>query len=409
MFIILILFEAVNLNAEAVFSGNISTVDPRSGFNALRSPALMTFRAEDNIALGYIYSYLADSSPEIDAAAGGIEYDAKIESDETYNGAVILSSVYHAGKHAWGFGLTKGGEGQVVMKNSETTLEFTPSGIKYISDEDNDVFGLALLFSYSYRVSNRGSIGIQMETQASEISKEKTSKTYSYGSLVESKLVEMDQRRVTSGISAGYFFMGSSYEFGAGFKTGRFGFENREYSYDDKYNNFQNDAEVSNYFMHDDGMGLVTGINIKPFYGLSVAFEAAAGLPYTYEVKECDNDTITLDEYSTEVSMKYAFQFKGGVSYKWGRMVTFGAGGGYLKFKSESEGKDNPASGSTDFNIYQATAGADVKLTYDLSFMLGINYNIIKGTFEQESPAISMKADQANQTVDFITGISMTY
>ncbi|HOP62063.1 MAG TPA: hypothetical protein PK358_01310 [Spirochaetota bacterium] len=411
IFFIIILFLAagIALHAESVFSGNMSSVDPHSGFNALRSPALMSFRTRDDISIGYIYSYLVDSDSDIDAESGGVVFDASNKTDEKYNGAFILSSVYHTGKHSWGIGITKGGDGQIVLSSNKITLENQALLTEYISDEETKVFSASFLLSYSYRLGNRSSVGLQIETQGSEIIKETDSKSYTGGALVEHTVVDSDQMSVTSGVIAGFFYTGGLLEFGAGIKSGRYGFENIEYRYDDKFNGVKNDESISTHFINDEGAGVVTGINIKPSYNLSFAFEAVAGVPYTHEEKRCNEEIYTLDEVSTDVTLDYAFQLKGGVTYKLGRRTTLGAGGSVLKYKSESEDEFDTAEAHMDFTVYQATAGADIKLSYDLSIMFGVNYHLVKGVLEQESPAISMKVRPESHTVDFVTGLSMFY
>lgn len=401
-------FFWINTYAETAFSGNISVVDPRSGFNALRNPALMSFREKDDVSLSYMYSYLAHSGTESDVNLSGAAFDSDARSEQDYDGSFIFSTVAHSGRNAFGLGVSKGGEGQMKFSSSRIVIENQILGVKFVSEEDKTDTGSIISLAYSYRIDNDESFGIQLETSVSSSSRKKNSKAYNPLLSVD-KDIEIEQNRVTSGLSFGYFFTDNEYEFGAGFKTGRYGFENKKYSYRGKIPAAANDREISDYYMHDEGMGFFTGLSIKPSSRFSYAFEAGASLPYSYKVKGCDEEDVALDKFENEISVIYGYALKGGITYKAGNIVTFSAGGSYLRFKSETMNDTDVRVSSLLFNIYQVTAGADFKMSDTLNFMAGINYNLARGELSNNSDSSSMNIKPVNHIIDFMTGFTVIY
>lgn len=402
------LLFCVNSFSETSFSGNLSIVDPRSGFNALRNPALMSFREKDDLSLAYIYSYMAHSEAGSDVALAGAPFDSDVKSDQDYDGAFIFSGVSHSGRSAFGLGITKGGDGQMKFSSSDIVIEKPALGIRFISTEDKTDIGSIIDMSYSYRMDSRQSFGIQLETSVSYSSADKNSKEYN-PALSGNKDVETTRNRIAAGLLFGYFFYDRDFEFGAGFKTGRYGFENKEYKYNDKIAMSENKKKISNYFMQDDGIGLLFGFNMKHSSRLTYAIEAGASIPYSRVEKKCDDSTSALDETENEINVNYGFGVKGGVNYKAMSFVTISAGGSFLRFKSEELDENNVRIGSTVFNLYQITAGADFTVTETMNLQAGLNYNILYGKLNSDSSSVSMDLEPVNHTIDFIAGITYIY
>lgn len=408
IFVFLLFLPEIYLYGETSFSGNISVVDPRSGFNALRNPALMSFREKDDISFSYLYSYLAHSDTEADVNLAGTPFDSDVESEQDYDGSFIFSAVSHSGRYACGLGISKGGEGQMKFSSSRIVIQNQGLGAKFVSEEDKTDTGAIISLAYSYRIDSDESFGIQLETSVSSSTLEKNSKTYN-PALSADKDVEIEQNRITSGLSFGYFFTDKEYEFGAGFKTGRYGIENKKYSYRGKIPAAANDKEISDYYMHDDGISFIAGLNIKPSSRFSYAFEAGTSLPYSYKVKGCDEEAVDLNKYENEVSIRYGYGLKGGITYKAGSIVTFSAGGSYLRFGSDTMNDDNVRVSSARFNIYQVTAGADFRTSDTLNFMAGMNYNLADGELANDNSTTSMKIKPVNQIIDFMAGFTIIY
>ncbi len=398
----------VNSYGETSFSGNLSIVDPRSGFNPLRNPALMSFREKDDLSLAYIYSYLATSETDSDVTLAGVPFDSDVKSDQNYEGAFIFSGVSHSGRSAFGLGITKGGDGEMKFSSTDIVIEKPALGIKYVSTEDKTDIGSIIDLSYSYRIDSNQSFGIQLETSVAYSSTESNTMTYN-PALSGNKDVETTQNRITSGLFFGYFFYDSDFEFGAGFKTGRYGYENKEYKYNDRIAMSENEKKISNYFIQDDGMGLLFGLNLKPSSRFTYAFEAGTSVPYSSAEKKCDDNTAALDERKNEINVNYGFGVKGGLTYRARSFVSVSAGGSYLRFKSEELDQNNMRVGSTVFNLYQITAGADFNVTDTMNLLAGLNYTILYGRLRSDSTSVAMDLKPLNQTIDFIAGITYIY
>lgn len=406
-FVFLFCLCGANLNAETYFSGNVTTVDSRSGFNALRSPALMSFRRTDDCSLSYNYSYLADYSAESDVKIGGAAFDSEINNEENYNAVFSFSNVIHSGDSSYGIGITGGSDGQMRFSSSE--VEISQPGSKFTENKDEELLGIIAKLSYSYRIDSKEALGIQLEVSASGESMEKNSKSFSSGTLVEDKDVESEQNRLSAGLVLGYYYTEKSYEFGAGFKTGRYGYENREYTFRNNYAPAENHAKISNYAVQDEGIGMIAGFGFKPDGRVSFAFEAGGVLPYTDEEKKCNEDSIDLKKKKNDVNVNYAFLAKGGMTWRAGSFVTIGAGGSFLKYSAESMNADNVREASHKFNIYQVTAGAEMKVFDSIILLAGAGYSYTSGELENDNSTMYMKVEPQIHAVSLIAGITMTY
>ncbi|HRX47302.1 MAG TPA: hypothetical protein P5120_07270 [Spirochaetota bacterium] len=408
LFFIMLCFVDGTLRAESAFSGNVSTVDPRSGFNALRSPALMSFRRSNDCSLSYQYSYLTDYRADSDVKVGGAAFDSEIENEVIYNGIFSFSNVNHSGKNSFGIGITDGSDGQMRISSSDIELS-NQLGTRFIEKTDEEILGFIAKLSYSYRIDSKEAFGIQLELAASDKSSDKNSKSYSSGLLVEDKDVESEQNRIAAGLVLGYFYTDKKYEFGAGFKTGRYGYENREYTFTNNYAPAENHAEISNYIVRDEGIGMIAGFSLKPEGRLSFAFEAGGVLPYTNEEKKCNEDSIDLDKKKNDVNVKYALILKGGATWRAGSYVTLGAGGSYLRYNAESMNADNVQEAFQRINIYQLTAGAEIKFAEDYNLLTGIGYSYTSAELKNETSSLTMALKPQSHNVSFIAGITMMY
>ncbi|GEM_PF-903668 len=408
LFFISLCFVDGTLLAESFFSGNVSTVDPRSGFNALRNPALMSFRGTADLSVSYQYSYLADYKTESDVKVGGAAFDSEINNEVIYNGIFSFSNVNHSGKSSFGIGITDGSDGQMRFSSSEIELS-NLSGSRFTEETDEDLLGFIAKLSYSYRIDSKESLGIQLEIAASDKSSSKNSKSYSSGTLVEDKDVESEQSRIAAGLVMGYYYTDKKYEFGAGFKTGRYGYENREYTFTNNYAPAENHAEISNYAIRDEGIGMIAGFGLKPEGRVSFAIEAGGVLPYTSEEKKCDEGSFDLNKKKNDLSVKYALIIKGGATWRAGSSVTLGAGGSCLRYSAESMNADNVREASQKINIYQLTAGAEIKISDDFKLLAGVGYSYTSAELKNENSTLSMELKPQSHSVSFITGITMIY
>lgn len=407
VFFIAVLFLNIDLSAEAVFSGNINTIDPRSGFNSLRNPALMSMKRWDEVSFLYSYSYLAGSDTDSDISITGNQYDSKMEIDEDFNGALYFSTVQHSGRSAFGLGISRGGDGQ--LRFSSTDLAIKSDALSMTYKETRRDIGSTLMLSYSYRISSRKSLGLQVENSLSIADLEKESISFSGGSVYEEKRIDMEQRRVTSGISLGYYYTGTGVEVGTMLKSGRFGFENRKYKYEEKVTMSSNDSDIPDYYMHDEGAGLVAGLGLKPSRTFSVAFEAGAAVPYSYDIRECSEDSSALTEYKSEVDIKYALTFKGGVNWRITPAFTLGGGAGYVGYRAETGSNFNNSESTQRFDLYNAMAGADWRISRGINIFAGLNFTFTTARLENENSLMSMEVSENQYGIDFMCGVTSSY
>jgi len=384
----------VNLYAEAVYSGSSAAVNSDSSFNALRNPALMSRQQTENLSFAYLYSYLINSKIDTDFRFAGIPVELDAELSEDYNGAIILSDVEHSGRSSWGFGLSKTGDGQIVLSSMDIE---SPS---FSSAEDTTYIGTTLMLSYSYKLNNTESFGLQIETAVSSESKDTEKKDGT-----NEKDLQVDEKKVTSGLTLGYYILENNYEFGIMFKSGRYGFDSQQYELD--VNGIGSEKKISNYYMNDEGPGVMFGLGIKPERGYLLCLEAGYLIPYSHEEKSCNEDTLA--ETTGNINLKYAYVLRGGLNYNYSRYINIGFGGSYTKSKSDTSDEDRIKNGSTDYSIYQITSGIDVKLSKDYTLIFGLVYNRILLDMEKEESVNSFEIGITEDIIDVMAGVSCNY
>jgi hypothetical protein len=368
----------------------------------------MSFRGTSDISLSYQYSSLADYKTESEIKVGGVLFDSEMKNEVNYNGIFSFSNVSHSGKSSFGIGITDGSDGQMRFSSSEIELSNQPVSV-FTEKKDEEILGFIAKLSYSYRIDSKESLGIQIEFAASDKSSSKNSKSYSSGTLVEDKDVESEQSRIAAGLVLGYYYTDKKYEFGAGFKTGRYGYENREYTFTNNYAPAVNHAEISNYAVQDEGIGLIAGFGLKPEGRVSFAIEAGGVLPYTNEEKKCNEDSFDLNKKKNDVNVEYALLLKGGATWRAGSSLTLGAGGSCLRYSAESMNADNVQEASQKINIYQITAGAEIKISDYFKLLAGGGYSYTSAELKNENSTLSMELKPRSHSVSFITGITMIY
>ncbi len=385
---------SINLYAEAVNAGSSAVVNSGSSYNALRSPALMSRQHAENLSFAYLYSYLVDSNVDADFRFSGIPVDIDVEISEDYNGAFIISDVEHSGQSSYGFGITKTSDGQMVKNSMEMELP------GFSSKEDTTFIGATLMLSYSYKLSRSESFGVQIETAASSESKDIEEMDGT-----NQKDLQTDSKKATAGITFGYYLLENDYEIGIMIKTGRYGVENQAYELD--INGLESDKKISNYYMNDEGPGVMLGFGIKPERGYLMCVEAGYLIPYSHEEKKCDEDTLA--EITDKVILKYAYVLRGGLSYDYSRYINIGFGGSYTRFKSDKTNENGIKYGSSDYSIYQVTAGIDVKPSKDYNLILGLVYNRVLLDMEEEKMPNSFQIGITNNIIDITAGVSCNY
>jgi hypothetical protein len=384
----------VNLYAEAVNSGSSAAVNSESSFNAIRNPALMSRQQTENFSFAYGYSSLLNTEVDTDFKYGGVPLDIDAEISEDYNGVLYFSDVEHSGQSSYGFGISKASDGQIVS----SSMELEGSG--FSTTEDTTYVGATFMLSYSYKLNSTESFGIQIETAASSESKD-TEKIDTPDEIN----VQEEIKRVTSGVTLGYYLLENNFQFGIMLKSGRYGVENQKYELD--INGIESDGKISNYYMNDEGPGVLFGFGVKPERGYLLCIEAGYVIPYSHEEKSFDDDSFEKTEGN--VNLKYAYVLRGGLSYDFSRYINIGIGGSYTGSKADSSDKEGIKSGSIDYSIFQLTSGIDIKPSKDYTIILSLAYNRVLLDMKNEDSLNSFKLGITEDIIDIMAGVSCNY
>jgi len=392
-----ILAFTLNLYADSVTSGNTISVNSDSSFNALRNPALMSRQYAGNISFMYQYSYLMNSDADVDVELEGIDAESEFSQNEDYNGILSFSKVFHSGRSSYGIGISGTGDGQVAFGDTEISLQLGSYDVT--STEEKKYIGSTLMLSYSYKLNNHESFGMQIETAGSSESIEKEKKG------TEESTLNIDKNRLTSGCSFGYYLFENNYEFGAVFKSGRYGVENQKYELNK--NSVDSDEEISNYYMNDEGPGLLFGFGIKPSSKFKVFFETGYTIPYSHEEKSCDDDTLA--ESTDNVNLAYTYGARGGISYMYSRFINIGFGGSYIRNKTDYTDKDNIKRKEEKFSVYQVTVGVDIKPSKEYTLLFGFIYKRVAIDIEEEKSTSRFGLGLTDDYLEAMAGISCNY
>jgi len=388
-----------DLYADAIFAGNVTSVNSDSGLNALRNPALMSKQKDDSIGIFYMYSYLMHSDFDVNLSFSGLDADTNATNHENYNGALILSDVFHSGKNAYGIGITKTDDGQAVLSNSETDINLLSYNSN--STEKTRYFGSSVMLSYSHEINNNDSLGLQIETTAFNEYKKKNTVT----STPDNINFQTETTRIKSSCSFGYHLIENSFEFGAILNTGSFGIENQKYELTNTSGH--NEHKISNYYIRKDGIGVLLGFAIKPATKWVFNFEAGSILPYSYKEKQWDETT--LEESTNKINVIYTFLAKGGLNYKYNQYINFGFGGSYVSYKANSTDTDGFEADISKAVIYMATAGIDIRPSKNFTLLLGLDYKLYVLDSGNLDPLNKFQIGFMKHYIEAIAGISCKY
>lgn len=392
-----LLLMSGNLYPEAFFAGSVSSVNSDSSFNALRNPALMSNQSAENISFMYQYSYLLPSDAKTDITISGFDGGGETSLNEDFNGVFYFSSVMHSGRSSYGFGISKNGEDQVTLSSSEGDAQvgvFTSR-----TDEEKKFYGANLLLSYSFKLNAKESIGFQLENSVSYESSEKDE----INSALETKNIVVEKTRVTTGGRIGYNLREDNFEFGAIVTTGSYGFENQNYELTSSVDGYR-ENEVSDYYMNDDGFGVLLGFCLKPAPGWRVSLEGGYIIPFSFDEKSWSDETFT--ESTSEISIIYTALARGGLNYRFNRFIDFGFGGGITAYKAKSSGDDSVQVGSSVLHMYQLTSGVDIRPSKDYTLLFGLSFKRIGINSEFKKSGTSFELEIVKNSIEAVCGVS---
>jgi len=390
---ILVLFFYRDSYSEAMFAGNITTINPRSEVNALRNPAMLSRQKKDNFSVIYVYSYLINSDIESDVNVSGMEVNSKYNLDESYNGAILFSGVWASGKSAYGLGISKTGDGQVKLSSSDFILA---------SDkitEDKKFLGSSLLLSYSYRITGKQSLGVQIETI---FSNEYIDKDMS----AENKEIESSTTKTSTGATIGYYIHDNHFSFGAMLKPGMFGTEKREYDVTNKTTTTEDHKTISSHYAHHEGTSIIIGFGIRPSNKFMFAFEGGGIIPFTKEEKKYSDSLV---KQTQKNELLYAAITRTGIDYSLNPYITIGLGCGYTHYSADFHTTDDNTNGSFDFSIIQVIGGIKIKPSRNYNLLFGLDYNRLIQNMKMEETGVSIELDLVQDSLNYTAGISCYY
>jgi len=387
----------LNLYADAVTSGGTISVNSDSSLNALRNPAIMARQQTENTAFAYRYSYMMDSEGDINVSLAGVKAESDFAMSEDYNGALLFSNVFHSGRSSYGIGISNASDGQVVFSSIETSLKAGTYDVK--TTDEKKYAGATLMLSYSYRLYNGRSFGLQIETAGSSESVEKHKEG------TDESTLNSDVNKITSGCTFGYYLYQYNYEAGVMLKSGRYGIENQNYELETSSD--ESIKKISNYYMNDEGPGVLLGFGIKPFRKLKVFFEAGYSIPYSYEEKSCDDDT--LEKSTDDVDLVYTYGGRWGITYAYSRFLNFGMGGSYIRFKTESSSNVESKTATEKFSVSQINAGIDIKPSKEYTLLFGAGYKRVLADLFEEKATSDFGINVTEDYLELMAGVSCNY
>jgi hypothetical protein len=248
-------------------------------------------------------------------------------------------------------------------------------------------------------MSYKESFGFQLENSALYNSTEKDE----INSLSQTKYVTAEKTRITTGGVFGYNRRENNFEFGAVVTTGSYGFENQKYEVTSSISGYH-ENEVSNYYIHDDGFGLMLGLCLRPAYKLRVSLEGGYIIPFSFNEKSWNDETFM--ESTSEIRVVYTALVRSGVNYRYNRFIGLGFGGSFITYKAESSGDASVQTGSTSLYVYQIISGIDIKPSKDYTLLFGLSFKRSGIISDFSTPGKSFELRIVKNSVEAMCGIS---
>lgn len=402
LFIICLLNPATDLFPNASTAGNTVTVNRDSGFNALRSPALMSWEQDDSMGLGFVYSMQVYNDTDGTVDNGLIDAPIDAESESIFKGIVLFSYILRSEDHSFGVGIRNSDDAQFVL--TESSQEFTLLGTTLKSSEEKEIINVSSVFSYSYRLNNRQTLGIQAETGYAVKTENKNTKISSGPTDLDT---DIETENITATLSIGYSYIGSSIEMGLLLNTGEFSIEKKSGT----RSGISGGAPVSGSgdsesdIYQSKGYGLMAGISFRPYYKLLLNFEAGTQIPFEDNKKTLNDDLL---EVNSEFKSSGVYLVRTGADYLIDKNLSVGVGAGYIFISSNSDSSD-AKSNDVDINLFEFTTGCEYRFSDSLSLLISCNMIYIIADMGIKSPGMEIDLSSDTLNVNFATGVSMSF
>ena len=262
--LIFFLISVSALYSDPVLSGNINTVNPGSGFNALRNPALMRSANENSQGLIFLYTHDLDMTTNGEVDSPGLTDESiSVDSDEQLNGSVFFSSVTQAGRGAFGFGVKQNSDNQFILGSNESVIEATlPVYFKSETEEEKRELGFGLVFSYALSLDRNESLGFFIENNYYHRTLTKKIAIYSPG-LTSDRDYESKRMGVSFIPGLGLHVSEGMHEAGFMLRMGEVMFEKQEYSIDDSVAMVSGKEKTPLFYYFNRGAEAVTGYGYR--------------------------------------------------------------------------------------------------------------------------------------------------
>jgi len=396
--------------ADPVLSGSINTVNPRSGFNALRNPALMSSEKGDSLGLIFLYSHDIDMSVNGEVDASFLDDETiSTDSDEDFNGSVFFSSVTRIGRGAFGFGIKQNSDNQFLLSSSESVIEGIipgPLDFKSETEEEKIEAGFGLVFSYALSLKRSESVGFFIENNYyhRKISKKITI----YDPAISSDRDFESERQGVSFIPGlGLHVSEGRHEAGFMLRMGEIMFEKQEYTLDDSITMFSGREKTPLFYYFNRGAEVLTGYGYRPAGELN--FYAEAGFMFPFLKKEIKRNDETLQKEKSYSRLDYGYLVSCGFESVLSRGVLFNSGLMFLMIKNRAYDNNSIETGVSEYNVMQLNAGLDIRYSEEVRLLFGAGIYRFIADFTSENSLMALDLNAESTYLSLSAGITRKY
>ena len=407
--LVFVLASVSALYSDPVLSGNINTVNPGSGFNALRNPALMRSTREDSQGLIFLYTHDLDMTSDGAVDTSFLTGETlSADSDEQFNGSLFFSTVTQIGRGAFGFGIKQNSDNQLLLSSSESVIEGElPGPLAYKSEieEEKRELGFGLVFSYALSLERNEAIGFFIENNYYHRNLTKKIAIYSPG-LTSDRVFESERIGVSFIPGFGLHTSKGMHEAGFMLRMGELMFEKQEYTLHDSLNPVSGEETTPIFYYFNRGAEALTGYGYR--MSRDLAFYAEAGLMFPFLKKEIERSDDILMKEKSFTRLDYGYLLSCGFESALNRSIVFNSGLMFLMVKNRSY-VDNKKTGVSEFNVIQLNGGVDIKYSEEINLLFGAGIYRFDADFTAKNPIMTMEIDAESTYLSLSAGASRKY
>lgn len=344
--------------ADPVVTG-LNVVDPDSGYNAVRNPALMSFQDSGYLSVLLSHEFVVTTVEDINSEGNP---DSTIEADvETlYNGSLLCAWSFKKGRFSYGFGVSSGEESTFRYQKSKSELDIGSGTYTEDVEEEQMASGVSLTFSQSLKLNSKSSIGYNISLNSSYVRTEdetlenSTDRTYS----------EEEVYLVGADFSIGYYQVEKNFSAGFVIELGEHAYEKKSIYNRNYTTSTEESEEVSPYYTQRGGLSYLVGILYPQSRKLDLYLQAGLGMPYTSREKSEGNQ-------SSQIRQIYAYSVIAGLGYGMTGNLNLGFSGIYYHIYAKIFDSDSQTA-----DLYYEVLSTVISLDYDFSEQITFNFAI---------------------------------